>query len=256
MAKHSTARFCLSVSQALPAGHSCCTMLLTVRQHPPVQGAEGCRCCCCCSSLQVRECASCLLHVAKAYGIPTFLVRQGEAAVMGGCAGHRQGWPAVPRACCQGTSACSSLQTECSACVQSSRKPANSVKQFMFYSIVPNQFVTHMLLKRDTLLNPRPCAVPNMSRPMIHTSATGSSGSIQHTKVKHACPTACCWRWCCCWCCCRCRQVGHVTKTGSVAGPKHLEHLVDVVVYLQGASRQGGIRMLRATKNRHGRVGE
>jgi DNA repair protein RadA/Sms len=56
-------------------------------------------------------------------------------------------------------------------------------------------------------------------------------------------------------------QVGHVTKTGNVAGPKHLEHLVDVVLYLQGAAGAGGaagggLRMLRAAKNRHGRVGE
>ncbi|KAF6260163.1 hypothetical protein COO60DRAFT_1700490 [Scenedesmus sp. NREL 46B-D3] len=57
--------------------------------------------------------------------------------------------------------------------------------------------------------------------------------------------------------------VGHVTKSGDVAGPKHLEHLVDVVLYLQGAAgaggagaRQGGLRLLRAAKNRHGRVGE
>jgi DNA repair protein RadA/Sms len=53
-----------------------------------------------------------------------------------------------------------------------------------------------------------------------------------------------------------------VTKSGSVAGPKHLEHLVDVVLYLQGAAgaggggTQGGLRLLRAAKNRHGRVGE
>jgi DNA repair protein RadA/Sms len=58
-------------------------------------------------------------------------------------------------------------------------------------------------------------------------------------------------------------QVGHVTKAGAVAGPKHLEHMVDVVLYLQGAAgaggggaRQGGLRLLRAAKNRHGRVGE
>ncbi|WIA15824.1 hypothetical protein OEZ85_012579 [Tetradesmus obliquus] len=57
--------------------------------------------------------------------------------------------------------------------------------------------------------------------------------------------------------------VGHVTKAGNVAGPKHLEHMVDVVLYLQGAAgaggagaRQGGLRLLRAAKNRHGRVGE
>ncbi|KAF8059367.1 radA [Scenedesmus sp. PABB004] len=57
--------------------------------------------------------------------------------------------------------------------------------------------------------------------------------------------------------------VGHVTKGGAIAGPKHLEHQVDVVLYLQGAGggrgpggSGGGLRMLRAVKNRHGRVGE
>ena len=45
--------------------------------------------------------------------------------------------------------------------------------------------------------------------------------------------------------------VGHVTKDGSVAGPKTLEHVVDVVLSLEG-ERSGGLRLLRATKNRYG----
>ena len=45
--------------------------------------------------------------------------------------------------------------------------------------------------------------------------------------------------------------VGHVTKEGSVAGPKTLEHLVDAVLYLEG-ERTGSLRLLRATKNRFG----
>jgi DNA repair protein RadA/Sms len=45
--------------------------------------------------------------------------------------------------------------------------------------------------------------------------------------------------------------VGHVTKEGSVAGPKTLEHLVDVVVTLEG-ERSGTVRLLRAVKNRFG----
>jgi DNA repair protein RadA/Sms len=45
--------------------------------------------------------------------------------------------------------------------------------------------------------------------------------------------------------------VGHVTKEGSVAGPKTLEHVVDAVVTLEG-DRSGGLRLLRAVKNRFG----
>lgn len=45
--------------------------------------------------------------------------------------------------------------------------------------------------------------------------------------------------------------VGHVTKEGSIAGPKVLEHVVDVVLQLDG-DRYGGFKVLRATKNRFG----
>jgi len=45
--------------------------------------------------------------------------------------------------------------------------------------------------------------------------------------------------------------VGHVTKDGSLAGPKTLEHLVDTVLYFEGEST-GGFRLLRSTKNRFG----
>ncbi len=49
--------------------------------------------------------------------------------------------------------------------------------------------------------------------------------------------------------------VGHVTKEGSIAGPKILEHMVDVVVNLEG-DRYGGFKMLRASKNRYGSTNE
>ncbi len=49
--------------------------------------------------------------------------------------------------------------------------------------------------------------------------------------------------------------VGHVTKDGSLAGPKTLEHLVDVVLSVEG-DRTGGLRLLRATKNRYGSTEE
>jgi len=49
--------------------------------------------------------------------------------------------------------------------------------------------------------------------------------------------------------------VGHVTKEGSIAGPKVLEHLVDVVLQLEG-DRYGGFKVLRAVKNRYGSTSE
>ncbi|QUG99784.1 DNA repair protein RadA [Saccharopolyspora erythraea] len=45
--------------------------------------------------------------------------------------------------------------------------------------------------------------------------------------------------------------VGHVTKEGSVAGPRVLEHLVDVVLHFEG-DRHSSLRMLRGVKNRFG----
>lgn len=49
--------------------------------------------------------------------------------------------------------------------------------------------------------------------------------------------------------------VGHVTKEGSVAGPKTLEHVVDVVLSLEG-ERGGTLRLLRSAKNRFGATDE
>ncbi|HXY18055.1 MAG TPA: DNA repair protein RadA [Candidatus Nitrosopolaris sp.] len=49
--------------------------------------------------------------------------------------------------------------------------------------------------------------------------------------------------------------VGHVTKEGSIAGPKVLEHIVDVVLQLEG-DRYGGFKVLRAAKNRYGSTNE
>lgn len=48
--------------------------------------------------------------------------------------------------------------------------------------------------------------------------------------------------------------VGHVTKDGSIAGPKIVEHMVDTVLYFESA--ENGIRLLRAAKNRFGSVDE
>ncbi|HNS09231.1 MAG TPA: DNA repair protein RadA [Candidatus Ozemobacteraceae bacterium] len=49
--------------------------------------------------------------------------------------------------------------------------------------------------------------------------------------------------------------VGHVTKEGSIAGPKILEHIVDTVLYFEG-DVNSNFRLLRVFKNRYGATGE
>lgn len=52
-----------------------------------------------------------------------------------------------------------------------------------------------------------------------------------------------------------CVMIGHITKGGEIAGPKTLEHLVDCVLYLEGA-RDSQFRILRSLKNRFGSTDE
>eukprot|EP00898_Chlorokybus_atmophyticus_P005373 jgi/Chlat1/5837/Chrsp4S06356 len=49
--------------------------------------------------------------------------------------------------------------------------------------------------------------------------------------------------------------IGHVTKTGDIAGPRVLEHIVDVVLYMEGEDGKSH-RLLRAVKNRYGATDE
>lgn len=49
--------------------------------------------------------------------------------------------------------------------------------------------------------------------------------------------------------------IGHVTKEGSLAGPRLLEHLVDTVLHLEG-EKFGGVKFLRSVKNRFGSTNE
>lgn len=49
--------------------------------------------------------------------------------------------------------------------------------------------------------------------------------------------------------------IGHITKEGNIAGPKILEHIVDVVLQFEGENR-GSYRMLRSIKNRFGSTAE
>ncbi|MCV5216362.1 DNA repair protein RadA, partial [Escherichia coli] len=48
---------------------------------------------------------------------------------------------------------------------------------------------------------------------------------------------------------------GHITKDGSIAGPKTLEHIVDTVLYFEG-DRHHNHRIIRAAKNRFGAANE
>ncbi|KAK4395183.1 DNA repair protein RadA [Sesamum angolense] len=50
-------------------------------------------------------------------------------------------------------------------------------------------------------------------------------------------------------------QIGHVTKTGDIAGPRVLEHIVDVVLYMEG-EKYSSHRLLRSVKNRFGSTDE
>src|SRR5207245_3915837 len=49
--------------------------------------------------------------------------------------------------------------------------------------------------------------------------------------------------------------IGHITKDGSIAGPKALEHVVDTVLYFEG-ERHHNHRIVRAVKNRFGAANE
>ena len=48
--------------------------------------------------------------------------------------------------------------------------------------------------------------------------------------------------------------IGHVTKSGDIAGPRVLEHIVDTVLEFEG-DRQHGYRLMRSVKNRFGPTG-
>jgi DNA repair protein RadA/Sms len=97
----------------------------------------------------------------------------------------------------------------------------------------------------------RPCAVVVDSIQTLHTtalaSAPGSVGQVREsasllvTRCK-ASQTAC-------------FLIGHVTKEGSLAGPRVLEHLVDTVLYFEGDGAHA-LRVLRAVKNRFGSTNE
>ncbi len=79
------------------------------------------------------------------------------------------------------------------------------------------------------------------------SSAPGSVSQVRHctSELIRVCKTKCLTAF----------IVGHVTKTGSLAGPKVLEHLVDSVIYFEGEGDRL-YRLLRAAKNRFGSTNE
>lgn len=79
------------------------------------------------------------------------------------------------------------------------------------------------------------------------SSAPGSVSQVRHctSELIRVCKTRCLTAF----------IVGHVTKTGSLAGPKVLEHLVDSVIYFEGEGDRL-YRLLRAAKNRFGSTNE
>jgi DNA repair protein RadA/Sms len=103
----------------------------------------------------------------------------------------------------------------------------------------------------DLIASARPAAAVVDSIQTLHTSALGSApGSVGQVResaallVTRAKTSGV-----------ACLLVGHVTKEGTLAGPRVLEHLVDTVLYFEG---DGGhaLRVLRAVKNRFGSTNE
>ena len=88
------------------------------------------------------------------------------------------------------------------------------------------------------------------SRPWPPPTSTGPAGSVGQVRevATRLAEVAKAGRTCV-------ALVGHVTKEGTVAGPRTLEHLVDAVIYLEG-ERLGSTRLIRAAKNRFGSTDE
>lgn len=89
-------------------------------------------------------------------------------------------------------------------------------------------------------------SIQTMYRPEM-ASAPGSVSQVRECAsllMRHAKTTGCATF-----------LVGHVTKEGAIAGPRVLEHMVDVVLYFEG-DHQKEFRLLRAVKNRFGSVNE
>ena len=94
------------------------------------------------------------------------------------------------------------------------------------------------------------CVVVDSIQTVFLEDATGSPGSTSQvrecaTALLHAAKTAGMPVF----------IIGHVTKSGDIAGPRVLEHIVDVVLYMEGDADRA-VRVLRGHKNRYGSVDE
>ena len=98
-------------------------------------------------------------------------------------------------------------------------------------------------------IKPQVCVVDSIQTMYLSdmSSAPGSVSQVRESAaqlMRYAKQSGCCMF-----------LVGHVTKEGTIAGPRVLEHMVDAVLSFEG-DRQHQYRMLRAVKNRFGSVNE
>ena len=103
----------------------------------------------------------------------------------------------------------------------------------------------------EAVVRERPAAlVVDSIQTVFLEDATGSPGSVSQvrecaTALLHAAKSAGMPTF----------IIGHVTKSGDIAGPRVLEHIVDVVLYLEGDADRA-VRVLRGHKNRYGSTDE
>jgi len=129
-------------------------------------------------------------------------------------------------------------------------KNNSSIHQFINSSIsLSNETNIDVISSTIRKTKPALCIVDSMQT-MWNSDATGEAGSVSQIRActvtllevskSSGVPIV---------------LIGHVTKDGTVAGPKTLEHLVDTVLYLEG-DRYHSYRILRAVKNRFGSTDE
>src|SRR5262245_38106925 len=103
----------------------------------------------------------------------------------------------------------------------------------------------------ELIASTRPAAVVVDSVQTLHTAALGSApGSVGQVRESAALLVASAKASGV-----ACFLIGHVTKEGTLAGPRVLEHLVDTVLYFEGDGAHA-LRVLRAVKNRFGSTNE
>ncbi|GBG91668.1 hypothetical protein CBR_g52747 [Chara braunii] len=106
-----------------------------------------------------------------------------------------------------------------------------------------------MILEAMVNLKPRAVVIDSIQTVYLQ-EATGSAGSVSQVRectaaLMHAAKQSDTPIF----------LIGHVTKSGDIAGPRILEHMVDVVLYMEGERLQSH-RLLRCVKNRYGSTNE